>query len=421
MAEDFPSSTHPLLPPPTEDARFDWLRLLRCRRVGISTFYRLLGEFCTPGAALEALPEIAAEAGVGGYRICPEAVVAAELRAGRAAGARLICRGDADYPARLTDLEDAPPLIWVMGDPALFARPMVALIGARNASSLGRRMARRLATDLGDAGQVVVSGLARGIDAEAHRAALSTGTLAVMGGGVDVLYPQENAGLAAEIVAGGGCRISEQPMGMTPQARHFPARNRLIAGLSRAVIAVEAAARSGSLITARAALDLGREVMAVPGHPFDARAAGCNMLIRDGAALVRGAGDVLEALDPEEVIDQDDPQAPLPLGPGVAREAGPGRAAVSRAGQGARDDMAEAGTPKAPAPANTAKPPVLPDTTLALHQEILSRLGPSPIAEDQLMRDLARPARDIAPLLTDLELEGRIRRAAGGMVARLPD
>jgi len=168
-------------------------------------------------------------------------------------------------------------------------------VGARNASSLGLRMARRLAEGLGAAGQVVVSGLARGIDAAAHEAALATGTVAVMAGGVDVIYPEENADLAAQIAAK-GCLVAEHPPGLQPQTRHFPLRNRIISGLSRAVVVVEAAARSGSLITARDAADQGREVLAVPGHPFDARAAGCNMLLRDGATLVRHVGDVTEAL-----------------------------------------------------------------------------------------------------------------------------
>ncbi|MEY8841434.1 DNA-processing protein DprA, partial [Cribrihabitans sp. XS_ASV171] len=185
----------------------------------------------------------------------------------------------------------------------VLSRPMIALVGARNCSSLGTRMARALAHDLGKAGHVVVSGLARGIDTAAHIAALDTGTVAVMAGGVDVIYPAENAALAGDIAAQ-GLRLSEQPLRMTPQARHFPRRNRIISGLAQAVVVVEAAAKSGSLITARDALDQGREVLAVPGHPFDARAAGCNMLIRDGARLVRNAEDVIEALAPAAPPEQ---------------------------------------------------------------------------------------------------------------------
>jgi DNA processing protein len=273
----------------------DWLRLIRSRRVGAVTFHRLLAEHGSVTAALAALPEVARGAGVENYATCPMAVVRPEMAPGRFAGARLLPWGGPDYPVSLMDMPDAPPVLWALGDVALLARPMVAMVGARNASSLGLRMARRLAEGLGQAGQVVVSGLARGIDAEAHRAALESGTVAVMAGGVDVIYPEENAELAAQIAAK-GCRVSEQPMGLVPQVRHFPQRNRIVSGLARAVVVVEAAARSGSLITARAAADQGREVLAVPGHPFDARAAGCNMLLRDGATLVRGPQDVLEAV-----------------------------------------------------------------------------------------------------------------------------
>ncbi|QFT64134.1 DNA-processing protein DprA [Roseivivax sp. THAF30] len=381
MAEESPSSTHPLLPPRTEDDRFDWLRLLRSRRVGVATFYRLMAEHGTARAALGALPEIAAKAGVSGYEVCPERIVAAEMKLARTHRARLICRGEAEYPEALCDLSDAPPLFWAVGDPACLARPMIAVVGARNASSLGLRMARALAAGLGEAGYVMVSGLARGIDAEAHKATLKTGTIGVMGGGVDVLYPQENAQLAQDIPSAGGLRISEQAMGLAPQARHFPARNRLISGLARAVVVVEAAAKSGSLITARTALDQGREVLAVPGHPFDARAAGCNMLIRDGAALVRGPEDVIEAI------------SAMPTGE---------RAPAAQERQSAPRQM---------------KPAQLDPGTLDLHRQILSRLGPSPVTEDQLLRDLARPAGQVAPILTDLELEGRVRRAPGGFLA----
>ncbi len=290
-----PSSTHPPLPPTPEDEQFARLRLLRSRRVGIATYKRLLTEHGTAQNALAALPQVARAAGVSDYRICPEGVIRAELKAARAAGATLVACGDAAYPASLSQIDDAPPFLWVIGDLSLLHRPMVSLVGARNASSLGTRMAAALARDLGSAGFVVVSGLARGVDAAAHLAALGTGTIAVQAGGVDVIYPTENTQLALSI-AQTGLRLSEQPIGLQPMARHFPSRNRIISGLSQATIVVEAAARSGSLITARDALDQGREVLAVPGHPFDARAAGCNMLLRDGATLVRSAADVIEAL-----------------------------------------------------------------------------------------------------------------------------
>jgi len=321
-----------------------------------------------------------------------------EVAQARAAGAVLLRWGDADYPVALMDLSDAPPVLWAQGDVALLNRPMIALVGARNASSLGLRMARRLAETLGAAGQVVVSGLARGIDAEAHQAALATGTVAVQAGGVDVIYPLENAELAAAILAR-GCRVSEQSMAMAPQTRHFPQRNRIISGLSRAVVVVEAASRSGSLITARDALDQGREVLAVPGHPFDARAAGCNQLIRDGATLVRSSSDVLEAI-------------------GIVRTRKPALET--------EDPVAK--KPKARAPSSA--PPVLPgpvpvrrplSETACVHSLILARLGPSPLAEDQLIRDLALPPSTLTPALVALELEGRILRQAGGLLSRLED
>ncbi len=380
MTEDLEHpSTHPPLPPTTEDDRISWLRLLRSRRVGPSTFYRLINEHGTAQAALEALPDVARAAGVTDYQICPEGVVLAEIRAAKAAGAQMICAGSTSYPKDLMQIPDAPPLFWAIGDITVLQRPMVALVGARNASSLGLRMARALAGDLGEKGYVVVSGMARGIDTAVHQATLGTGTVAVLGGGVDVMYPAENTGLAHDI-AGGGLRLSEQPMGLTPQARHFPRRNRIISGISRATIVVEAAAKSGSLITARNALDQGREVLAVPGHPFDARAAGCNLLIRDGARLVRNADDVIEAL----------PQA---------------------------DSAAEQiEIPLDPAP-QTAPPRHTKSETVDLHSMILQRLGPSPMAEDQLIRDLAASAHNVSPALVDLELEGRIKRQAGGLLA----
>ena len=379
--ENDPSSTHPPLPPTPEDEQFARLRLLRSRRVGIATYRRLLTEHGTAQNALAALPEVARAAGVSGYQICPEGVIWAELKAARAAGAHLLMQGEDPYPSLLNDLADAPPFLWMIGDPALLQRPMISLVGARNASSLGTRMAKSLARDLGAAGYVVVSGLARGIDAAAHSAALGSGTVAVQAGGVDVIYPAENTELALKIAAG-GVRLSEQAMGLQPTARHFPPRNRIISGLSTATIVVEAAARSGSLITARDALDQGRDVLAVPGHPFDARAAGCNMLLRDGATLVRSAADVLEVMAP--LADTTD-QATLPLSPEPTT---PNRKRSLRA-------------------------------TANLHLQILSRLGAAPLAEDQLIRDLKAPPAEVAPALVDLELEGEISRRPGGLVTRV--
>ncbi len=371
MTEEQHSSNHPPLPPTTEEDRFSWLRLLRSRKVGPATFRRLLSEHGSAQNALAALPEMARAAGINGNEICPPGVIEAELKAAQAAKARLVCLGSADFPIALQDVSDAPPLLWAVGDLSMLQKPAIAMVGARNCSSLGARMARSLAKELGDLGHVIVSGLARGIDTSAHLAALETGTIAVMAGGVDVIYPAENTDLAHKI-GEAGMRLSEQPMGMTPQARHFPRRNRIISGLAQAVVVVEAAAKSGSLITARDALDQGREVLAVPGHPFDARASGCNLLIRDGATLIRSAEDVIEALPKVEDLFQ-----------------------------------------------TRNEPPATPTQTpaVALHDQILERLGPSPIAEDQLLRDIAASAGDLGPALVDLELEGRIQRQPGGLLS----
>jgi DNA processing protein len=394
----------PVTPPTPEDDELSVLRLIRSRRVGPSTYYRMLAEFGTAQAALAALPEVARAAGVAGYSACPEGVALAEIRAARHAGARMVRRGQPGYPADLAEIPDAPPMLWALGDIGLLARPMVAMVGARNASSLGLRMARKLAEGLGAAGYVVVSGLARGIDAAAHAAAVPTGTVAVQAGGIDVIYPSENAALATAIAAQ-GLRLSEQPPGLDPQARHFPMRNRIISGLVRAVVVVEAATRSGSLITAQMALDQGRDVLAVPGHPFDARAGGCNTLIRDGAVLVRGADDILAALAA---------QSARPAGAGAAPVSPPLLPAAS-VPRTSRDPAPGTGAPAdPPAPARLARTSVT-----ALHQIILDRLGPSPVAEDQLLRDLRLSAAAVAPELLALEMEGQIQRQPGGMLARV--
>ncbi|MEM1273400.1 MAG: DNA-processing protein DprA [Pseudomonadota bacterium] len=378
-------------PPPSTAGqdRLDRLRLIRSRRVGPATFRRLMAEHGTASKALEALPEVAAKAGVETYQICPEGVAHAEMKAAKRAGAAMICLGDRHYPAALAEHGQAPPILWALGDLTLLDRPALAMVGTRNASSLGARMTKRLAEDLGGQGFVIVSGLARGIDAIAHDAALPTGTIAVQAGGLDVMYPIENTALA-ERIGKTGLRLSEQPFGLDPQARHFPLRNRIVAGLAQAVIVVEAAARSGSLITARAALDQGREVLAVPGHPLDSRASGCNLLIRDGAILVRGAEDAVEAL------------GPIAAGP---------------------DDR----LPKAvrPAPDAGAPEPVPPASATPLAHKnldaaILALLGPSPASEDQIIRDTGQPAHAVAAVLSALEVAGQIERHPGGMLTRAP-
>ena len=369
----------PFTPPTTEEDELSFLRLARSRRVGATTFHRLLHEHGSAAAALAALPAVARAAGTADYAACPEGVARAELAAGRRAGAKLLLPGHPGYPADLLEFADAPPLLWALGRVELLAAPRLAVIGARNASSLGLRMARRLAEDVGKAGFVIVSGLARGIDAAAHEAALETGTVAVMAGGVDVIYPPENKALA-ERIAERGLRLSELPPGTEPQARHFPQRNRIIAALSQASLVVEAAARSGSLLTARMALDYGREVMAVPGHPMDARASGCNMLIRDGATLIRGADDVLEAL-------------------GLAAPARPAPAAPP------------AESP--PAKASAAKP-----LLSGLRERLLSLLGPAPTPEDTVIRDLGIDAATLSREVIALEIDGSVTRHPGGGLSR---
>ena len=308
------------------------------------------------------------------YDVCPAGVAQAEYEKAHAYGASMLCYGAPLYPQALYDLSDPPPLLWAVGRVDMLNAPIVALVGARNASIPGRNMARRLARELGEAGLIVASGLARGIDRAAHEAAIETGTLAVLAGGVDVNYPSECADIA-ERIRDTGLVLSEAPFGQTPTARHFPPRNRIISGISDAVVVVEGAAKSGSLITARNALDQGRDVMAVPGSPLDARAAGCNMLIRDGATLVRGARDVLEVI--------------------------------------------EAAKPNAPNEVEAAPVPPVPNPDAnALRKQLLDLIGTTPIAEDALIQDLSAPTQSIVALLSELELMGEIERLPGGAIAR---
>ncbi|UWQ18824.1 DNA-processing protein DprA [Jannaschia sp. M317] len=365
--------------PPSQEEMFARLRLARSRRVGPATFRRLIAEHGDATRALAALPEVAAQAGDAKYRPANEDDIRREIRAARKADAKLLTLGGPGYPSRLGEVGDAPAVLWAQGRTTLAQRRCVAIVGTRNASSLALRMTRALSRDLTEAGIVVVSGLARGVDTVAHSAALDGGTIAVHAGGLDCIYPAENADLGTQI-ATQGCALSERPFGLSPQARDFPRRNRIVSGLAQAVVVVEAAARSGSMITARDALDQGREVLAVPGHPLDGRASGCNMLLRDGATLVRGAEDVLEVLDrltpPPEV-------ALTPPAPSMQPEA---------------------------------------DTT-DLRERILTLLSPVPVGEDQLLRDLSQdrpvPAPHLAAELSELELSGSIARRPGGGLVRV--
>lgn len=399
---DLFSSPPPLAPPTTEGNRLAWLRLLRSYRVGTSTFLKLMAEHEGDAlAAIDALPRVAAAAGVDDYRPCSKARAQDELDRGQAAGAALVFRGAPDYPTALAQTEDAPILLWVKGDPTLLETPSIAMVGARNASSLGQRMATTLAQGLGNAGATVVSGLARGIDTAVHRAALDTGTVAVVAGGIDIVYPAENAELMAEI-GERGALVSEMPPGLQPQARHFPRRNRIIAGLARGVVVVEAAPKSGSLITARDAADLGREVMAVPGHPIDGRAAGCNLLIRDGATLVRSADDVCLACG---LVPAPRPEA----APSGARQALQEPPADAGFGSRIRAAVSQRLHPNRP-----AKGPVHPN----IDAHILALLGPSPLAEEQLLRDVGGPSDHVAAALVELEMQGKIARQPGGLLTR---
>ena len=362
--------------PKTQTDYINWIRLIRSRRVGPATFHRLMRKHNSVEAALDELPHIAKQAGVSNYALCPYDAAEAELLEAQHKGYQPICFGADDYPALLAETSDAPPLLWVKGNLACLEKPIIALVGARNASSLGRRMTHLMAEGLADAGFSVVSGLARGIDAEAHKATLQHGAVAVVAGGLDVHYPRENATLYKNIPEK-GILITEQPAGLIPQARHFPMRNRIIAGMAHAVVVMEGAARSGSLITARAALDIGRDVMAVPGHPFDGRAVGCNFLIRDGATLVRSAKDVIEAIAlPEEPVNE-------------TRETN---------GIVARNKVMDIPTAEA-------------------HAKILTLLSAAAVTEDIVIRDSGLPARTVSQHLMDLELQGRIERQPGGLLS----
>ena len=282
-------------PAGSEAERFARLRLARTARVGPVNFVRLMQRFGSAVRALDALPGLAQRNGVA-FAAPPHERVERELNAGAAAGARLILMGDADYPTLLGQADGSPPALWALGPLKAIHSRAVAIVGARNASAAGQKMAALLAQGLGEAGFLIVSGLARGIDARAHDASLTTGTVAVLGGGVDDVYPPDNAALYDRL-RNHGLLLSESPMGYTAQARDFPRRNRIISALTLGTVVVEAELRSGSLITARLAAEQNREVFAVPGSPLDARCKGCNDLLRQGANLCEDASDVIRVLD----------------------------------------------------------------------------------------------------------------------------
>jgi len=355
--------------------RIDALRLARSENVGPITYAQLLRRYGTPGRALQALPELARRGGrAAAIRIETAAEAAREIDRAAALGARMLLRGEPDYPALLDQVADAPAVLTVQGELRHLERPTLAIVGARNASAAGVKLARELAEAAGRHGFTVVSGLARGIDGAAHRGALASGTVGVVAGGVDVVYPPEHQELQTEI-GRRGLLVAEMPPGTQPQARHFPRRNRVIAGLSRGVLVVEAALKSGSLITARLANEQGREVMAVPGSPLDPRARGGNALLKQGAALVESIEDVLDALGSAR---------PAPLA-----------------------EPSEDFTSGEPDEADLA----------AARRQIESLLSPAPVEVDELIRQTGFTPGVVLTVLLEIELAGRLTRQRGGLVA----
>jgi DNA processing protein len=358
----------------TDAQRVDRLRLIRSDNVGPRTFRSLVNHFGSARAALERLPDLARRGGAARPgRICSEEDATAELAASKQLSVSLLAPGEAGYPPRLAMLDDAPPLLGVRGTLEVLMRPIIAIVGSRNASGAGLKFAGTLARDLSDAGFVIASGLARGIDQAAHRASIGGGTVAVLAGGHDRIYPPEHEALLAELIESGGAAISEMPLGHVPRARDFPRRNRLISGAALGVVVVEAAHRSGSLITARIAAEQGREVFAVPGSPLDPRAAGTNDLIKQGATLTTEASDVINAVEPimgrpTELSEPDD--EPLAYDPDASDRA-----------------------------------------------RIIGLLGPSPIGLDDLIRMAGTSPAIVRTVLLELELAGRLERHGGGLVS----
>jgi DNA processing protein len=362
--------------------RLAWLRLIRSENVGPVTFFRLLERFGTADDALKAVPELARRGGrAKPIRVCSKAAAERELMTAEALGARMVCAGEPDYPPLLAATEGAPPCLYVVGHPHVLHRPAIAMVGARNASIGACRFARTLAADLGARGVTVVSGLARGLDTAAHDGALDTGTVGVIAGGIDIFYPAENEKLQRAIAAA-GLLVSEMPPGTEPQARHFPRRNRIISGVSAGVVVVEATARSGSLITARYAAEQGREVLAVPGSPLDARSAGPNQLIKDGAVLVQSVDDILDAVD------------------GLFRKP---------LGERARDAF----TPSPPAP-----PPSETDLATA-RRTIADSLSAAPVTVDEIIRQCQLSPSVVSMIVLEMELAGRLERHPGNRVSAL--
>ena len=353
--------------------QFDRLRLIRSPNIGPVTYRQLIERFGTAAAALEALPDLAMRGGGSKSVIVDLRAVEQEIAAAEKSGARYLFLGDVDYPELLTHLDNAPPALLVRGNVGLLHRAPVAIVGARNASAGACRFARTLAFELGQGGFPVVSGLARGIDTAAHVGSIDSGTIAVIAGGIDIAYPPENRELQ-EVIAERGLLIAEMPPGVEPRARHFPYRNRIIAGLALGTVVIEAAPKSGSLITARLAAEAGREVMAIPGSPLDPRSHGCNQLIREGATLVQNAAEIAELLRPmdERVLRH------------TAR-AKPAIAAIDDGGEGDRS-------------------------------AVLNLMGMTYVSVDELVRQSGASQSVTQMVLLELELAGKLERGAGGKV-----
>ncbi|MGR9168727.1 DNA-processing protein DprA [Rhizobium sp. KDH_Rht_773_N] len=363
----------------TDKQRIAWLRLIRSDNVGPATFRDLINHFGSAEAALAMLPDLSARGGATrSIRIATEAEAHRELEAAQRFGARFVGIGEPDYPQALRQIDGAPPLLAVKGDLSVLNRPAVGIVGSRNASISGAKFAAMIARDCGRAGYAVVSGLARGIDTAAHRASLDTGTIAAMAGGLDQPYPPENVGLLEQIWNGNGLAVSEMPFGWEPRARDFPRRNRLIAGISLGVAIVEAAVRSGSLITARMAGEFGRLVFAVPGSPLDPRCHGTNGLLKEGATIVTSPEDIVEALAP---LSQPDLFSP----------------------------------PSAEEPKREARIALPPDETdRAL---VIDALGPTPVEVDDIIRHTGLAASAVYLVLLELDMAGRLHRHAGGLIS----
>ncbi len=383
--------------PLDEPERIACLRLIRCGNIGPVTFRELINQFGGAQRALDALPDLVRRSGRQAHRICPKAEAERELEAARKIGAQPVFTIEPGYPAVLAATGVPPPMLYVKGDAALLQRSAVALVGSRQASAAEHKLARQFAIALGREGFVIASGLARGIDGAAHEASIETGTIAVVAGGIDVIYPPEHRALI-ERIAEHGCVVSEQPPGFVPRAKDFPRRNRIIAGIALGVLVVEAARRSGSLVTARLAAEYGREVFAIPGHPLDPRAEGTNQLLKQGAVFVTEPADIIEALEPML-------REPIPTASGHPVPAH-------------HDAASELNDPASPRDAGDKQLPV--PSTLD-HQRVLDALGPHPSDIDSIGRATGLSARAVRLALIELDLAGRIERHGQQLVSLVPD